>query len=297
MRTALSLPCRRRWFAGRALSAGRGAGRSARPLFAVSALSAGLLLAAAAAAACSGQSPETVVVAPGGPESLTETIAAVPADSTVVLGAGVYTEAVRIHRSDVSVVAAEPQTVEIRSPAADEPVLDVVGASGVRIEGLTLLGGASGVRVFQSQDVQIAGTTVAPEGIRGIDAVMSSVDVRDSSVLMADSPYAIGIRVANSLTEEPSRIEDNFVQTEQGFGIAINFAKAEIARNTVAGGTTGIGINEMSVARVAGNTIDGDGKRAILVVDMSSATLADNTVTGSQEELEVQYYSEVFFED
>jgi len=263
----------------------------------VSALSAGLLLAAAAAAACSGQSPETVVVAPGGPESLTETIAAVPADSTVVLGAGVYTEAVRIHRSDVSVVAAEPQTVEIRSPAADEPVLDVVGASGVRIEGLTLLGGASGVRVFQSQDVQITGTTVAPEGIRGIDAVMSSVDVRDSSVLMADSPYAIGIRVANSLTEEPSRIEDNFVQTEQGFGIAINFAKAEIARNTVAGGTTGIGINEMSVARVAGNTIDGDGKRAILVVDMSSATLADNTVTGSQEELEVQYYSEVFFED
>ena len=82
------------------------------------------------------------------------------------------------------------------------------------------------------------------------------------------------------------------IELDGAYGIAVNFAHAEVTGNTVRGGTrAGLAVNEMSTANVRDNTVDGAPRYGILVTDMSHAEVTDNTVTGSQEPIMLQFHS------
>lgn len=242
------------------------------------------------AAACSASTMKAhVLEVPGQYPTIAAAISAAPDGATINLAPGRYNERVTIARP-VTIVA-EPGTAEIVG-APGSTVINIAGATGVTLRGLTIVGGDTGVAVMHSSDVTIADNVIVGSGYRGVDVVSAAATVIGNQIKPAPGPYVIGIRVANATSWPDSVISSNVVDHAGGYGIAVNFANAMVKDNDVIGGSrAGIAINEMSRADVLGNTVNEAPRYGILVHDMSHAVVTDNRIVGAEEPIKLTFRS------
>ena len=241
-------------------------------------------------AACSAEtSSGSVIAVPGDYPTLAAAIREAPEGSTINVAPGRYDEQVMIGR-EMSIVA-EPGTVELVG-IPGSTVITIAGATGVTVQGLTIVGGDTGVAVMHSSDVTIADNVIVGSGYRGVDVVSAAATVIGNLIRPATGPYVIGIRVANATSWPDSVISNNVVDHAGGYGIAVNFANAMVKGNDVIGGNrAGIAINEMSLADVLGNTVNEAPRYGILVHDMSHAVVSDNLIIGAEEPIKLTFHS------
>ncbi len=239
---------------------------------------ASLVAFAAVVVACSGPSPGQSY------ETIAEAVAAAPTGSTVRVPAGHYVESITIDRP--MTLVAEPGGVHL------EGRISVVDASGVTVEGFTIRADRTAISARSGDEIRIVGNVIVGAGYRGIHVVNASAEIVGNEIRDASGPYAVGIHVANAIARPPSVISGNVIELDGAYGIAVNFAHAEVRGNTVRGGAkAGLAVNEMSIVDVRENTVDGVPRYGILVTDMSHAEVVGNTVTGAQEPVMLQFHS------
>ncbi|MCZ6518426.1 MAG: right-handed parallel beta-helix repeat-containing protein [Actinobacteria bacterium] len=240
--------------------------------------------------ACSAEIPPAPVIAvPGDYPTLAAAIHEAPDGATIRLAPGRYVEQVVIDRPVT--ILAEPGTVELVG-IPGSTVITIAGTTGVTLQGLTIVGGDTGVAVMHSSDVTIADNIIVESGYRGVDVVSAAATVIGNQIKPAPGPYVIGIRVANATSWPDSVISSNVVDHAGGYGIAVNFANAMVKSNDVIGGNrAGIAINEMSLADVLGNTVNEAPRYGILVHDMSHAVVTDNRIVGAEEPIKLTFHS------
>lgn len=237
-----------------------------------------LAVLAAVVIACSGSSAGQSY------ETIAEAVAAAPTGGTVRIPAGRYAESVTIDRP--MTLVAEPGGVHLTGQ------ISVVDASGVIVEGFAIRAGSTAISVRGGDDIRIVGNEIVGADYRGIHVVNASAEIVGNKIRGASGPYVVGIHAANAIARPPSVISGNVIELDGAYGIAVNFAHAEVSGNTVRGGErAGLAVNEMSTAEVRDNTVDGAPRYGILVTDMSHAEVTDNTVTGSHEPIMLQFHS------
>ena len=228
--------------------------------------------------ACSGTSPSQSY------ETIAEAVAAAPTGGTVRVPAGHYLESITIDRP--MTLIAEPGGVVLVGQ------ISVVDASGVTVEGFTIRADGTAISVRGGDGIRIVGNEIVGADYRGIHVVNASADIVGNKIRGASGPYLVGIHVANAIARPPSVISGNVIELDGAYGIAVNFAHAEVRGNTVRGGArAGLAVNEMSIVDVRENRVDGAPRYGILVTDMSHAEVVGNTVTGSQEPIILQFHS------
>ena len=239
---------------------------------------ASLAALAAVVIACSGSSPGQSY------ETIAEAVAAAPTGGTVRIPAGNYVESITIDRP--MTLVAEPGGVHLTGR------ISVVDASGVTVEGFTIQADGTAISARGGDEIRIVGNEIVGADYRGIHVVNASAEIVGNEIRDASGPYVVGIHVANAIARPQSVISGNVIELDGAYGIAVNFAHAEVTGNTVRGGNrAGLAVNEMSTANVRENTVDGAPRYGILVTDMSHAEVTDNTVTGSQEPIMLQFHS------
>ena len=238
----------------------------------------------------------TVVIACSGPspgqsyETIAEAVAAAPTGGTVRVPAGHYVESITIDRP--MTLVAEPGGVRLVGQ------ISVVDASGVTVEGFTIRANETAISARGGDGIRIVGNEIVGAGYRGIHVVNASAEIVGNEIYEARGPYVVGIHVANAIARPPSVISGNVIELDGAYGIAVNFAHAQVRGNTVRGGTSaGLAVNEMSIVEVRENTVDGAPRYGILVTDMSHAEVVGNTVTGSQEPIMLQFHSTAEIDD
>ena len=168
------------------------------------------------------------------------------------------------------------------------------------VEGFTIQADGTAISARGGDEIRIIGNEIVGADYRGIHVVNASAEIVGNEIRDASGPYVVGIHVANAISRPQSVISGNVIELDGAYGIAVNFAHAEVRNfahaevtgNTVRGGNrAGLAVNEMSTANVRENTIDGAPRYGILVTDMSHAEVTDNTVTGSQEPIMLQFHS------
>lgn len=220
---------------------------------------------------------------------MSEAVDAAPDGATIRLAPGLYQEQVAVDRP--LTLVAEPGSARIVG-VPGLPVITILGTNDVTIQGLTIVGGETGIEVKESSDVVIDGNQILDSSYRGVDVVSSAATVIRNEIRPAPGPYVIGIRLANATLWPESVISDNVVEHAGGYGIAVNFANATVDGNEVFGGDrAGIAINEMSHADVFGNTVNDAPRYGILVHDMSHAVVTDNVISGAGEPIKLIYHS------
>ena len=234
--------------------------------------------------ACSGTSPSQSY------ETIAEAVAAAPTGGTVRVPAGHYLESITIDRP--MTLIAEPGDVVLMGQ------ISVVDASGVTVEGFTIRADGTAISARGGDGIRIVGNEIVGADYRGIHVVNASADIVGNEIHGASGPYLVGIHVANAIARPPSVISGNVIELDGAYGIAVNFAHAEVRGNTVRGGTrAGLAVNEMSIVDVRENSVDGAPRYGILVTDMSHAEVVGNTVTGSQEPIILQFHSTAEIDD
>lgn len=249
-----------------------------------------LVVVALLAVACVAEaSKEPVIAVPGDYATLAAALEEAPDGATIRLSPGRYEGGLTIERP-LSIVAESGLVEVFGSPGA--AVISINGTSGVTIQGLTIIGGATGIAVMESSSVVIANNHILDSGYRGVDIVSSAASVTGNEIRPAPGPYVIGIRLANATSWPSSVITGNVVEYAGGYGIAVNFANATIESNEVVGGDkAGIAINEMSLADVHENTVREASRFGILIHDMSHAVVSDNLIVGAEEPIKLTYHS------
>ena len=244
-----------------------------------------LLLYAIAAAVVVGQG-EVLIHVPADYPTLSEAIAAAPADAVIVVAEGEYNEALLIDRPLILRAADEAEVV--LSATDQAPAITVISADDVTISGFTITGGRYGIDVFLSADVVIADNSISGSKTAGIRARMSSVFIRDNTIFDIQPPYGRGIYLANTMAWPESEITGNTVRDIPLTGIQTNLVgMVQIANNTVTNsGLRGIAVTEMSHANVTGNLVSDNIGSGILVLDMSMAQVCDNSVSTTRQESE-----------
>ena len=165
-----------------------------------------------------------------------------------------------------------PETIRLAAGAHQGPiVLDrpvrLVGEPGAVVRGgivvtgddvvvrdLAIEGGEHGIEVRQADAVLIERVTISGARLDGINAVTSSVTIRNCTV-RSRGELAQGIEISFSMHERPSLV--------QGC--------------RVTGGREGI-VTHLAVARIRGNDVRGTSLRAITMTEMSMGKIDHNTV-------------------
>lgn len=253
-------------------------------------------LALALLASCGPESETDLVIdVPGDYATLSAAITDAPEGATIRVAPGTYAEMIVIERP--LTVIAEQGNVELGGPA-EGSVIGITDTNDVTIRGLTVVGGDIGISVRMSSGVTIAENLIVGSRYRGVEVLNGAADIIDNELRPAQEPYVIGIRVANALSWPKSHVSGNIIEDAGAYGIAVNFAKADVVDNTIQGGRrAGIAINEMSIANVADNTVSDAPRYGILITDMSHAVVTHNEVFRALEPIEIQYYSEVELAD
>jgi parallel beta-helix repeat protein len=237
-----------------------------------------VVLGAAALGLWSTDGRGVVLSVPDDYPSVAAALEAAPAGAAIVVQEGNYRESVTILRP----ITLQGQAGAQLHGESGRPVITVEETADVRIRGLRISGGETGVLVLDSVRISIEENEIVGNELRGIRALGSSVLIRSNLVADTWSPYGIGIHVANAITRPPSVVEGNTVEENGAGGIVVNLAEISIRDNTVRrNGYGGIAVNEMSVGSVVGNRVEGNVGTGILVMDMSTATLRDNEVLGT----------------
>ncbi len=227
---------------------------------------AGVLAAGVGATALTASRPAVLEVPAG--RAVEEVVRGAPAGAVVRLGPGVH-GAFTVRRA-VSVVAGPGTTV--RGPV-------VVRADGVRLEGLTVVGGPSGVVVREADGVRLVGVTVRGAELHGIEVVDGSARIEGCRVELAGR-YAQGVEVRNAAGRPRTVVRGCTVRGGQE-GIVSHVSRVEFVGNRVSGTTLrAIAVTEMSEGLVAGNVVRAALGVGIYCGDMSHCEVRGNRVLG-----------------
>ena len=256
----------------------------------------GMLVIAFLLAACGRVDQiDLVIEVPGDFATLAAAIAEAPDGAAIHVAPGRYPEQIIIERP-ISIIADQGR-VELGGPA-EGSVIYIAETHHVTIRGLTVMGGDIGISIFASSDVIIAENSILGSRYRGVQVLNGSAYIIDNEIRPAFEPYVIGIRVANASSWPRSLISGNIVDHVGAYGIAINFAGADIEDNIIRGGQrAGIAINEMSIADVTNNAVSNAPRYGILITDMSHAVVTSNQVVGALEPIKLQYHAEAELKD
>jgi nitrous oxidase accessory protein NosD len=160
----------------------------------------------------------------------------------------------------------------------------LVTADGVTIRDVTVVGGEHGIEVDGATGVVLDGVTVRGAAYDGINVRRSSVAIRDC-IVETEGEYTQGIDVSFGFDLAPSLIEGCTVRGGQE-GIVTHFAHVVVRENHVTGTTMrAITLTEMSMATVEENEIEGVLGVGIFCGDYSMCEIERNSVTGTRPDL------------
>ncbi|HWO69310.1 MAG TPA: right-handed parallel beta-helix repeat-containing protein [Actinomycetota bacterium] len=167
-------------------------------------------------------------------------------------------------------VVAEPGAA-VRGPV-------VVRADGVRLEGLTIVGGRSGVVVREADDARLVGVTVRGAELHGIEVVDGSARIEGCRIEGLASPYAQGVEVRNA-AGRPRTVVRGCVVAGGQEGLVSHVSRVEFLGNRVSGtALRAIAVTEMSEGLVSGNVVEGAVGVGIYCGDMSHCEIRENDV-------------------
>jgi Right handed beta helix region len=158
----------------------------------------------------------------------------------------------------------------------------VIRADGVRVRDLTVVGGETGIAIFESQDVVLEDVTIVGARVDGIAARQSSVEIRDCTIRDLAPTHTQGIDISFSSTLPASVVEGCDIHGGAE-GIATQMAHVEVRENDVRGTTLrGISLNEMSMGVVEENVVRDALGIGILCMDYSSCDVEGNRIVGTR---------------
>ncbi|MBW3665122.1 MAG: right-handed parallel beta-helix repeat-containing protein [Actinobacteria bacterium] len=156
----------------------------------------------------------------------------------------------------------------------------IVAADDVRLEGLSIIGGDTGVLVRDVDGVVIDDVTIRGAGMHGIEVVDASATITGCHIAGMGHPLAQGIEIRNQ-TGRPHTIVEGCSVVGGKEGIVAHSARVQFLRNEVtATGVRAIAILEMSEGIAAGNRIHEVVGAGLFCGDMSHCEFRDNTVAG-----------------
>ena len=194
---------------------------------------------------------------------------------------------------------AQPPTIRISGTIAGPLVLDraqtlvgepgtvvrggiVIRADNVTVRNVTVFGGEIGIEVRDSEDVVLDGVRIAGTTMDGISARLSSLAVRDCTIVMPKVAGAQGIDISFAGSLPPSVVERCDVSGGSE-GIVSHMAMVMIRENRVSDtGLRGIAVTEMSMGSVARNIVEDAAGVGIFCGDYSHCEITENSVSGTR---------------
>ena len=158
----------------------------------------------------------------------------------------------------------------------------VVTADDVTVEGVSVMGAATGIIVQDAVDVVLEDVSVTGASLDGIQARRSQVTIRDCSVSAPASEHAQAIDISFSMGLPASSVEHCTISGGQE-GIVTNLADIMVHGNRVEGTTLrAISLTEMSMGSIEGNVVRGATGVGIFCGDYSHCEIERNTVLGTR---------------
>lgn len=210
------------------------------------------------------------------------------ATGAAALAAAATMAALAPWRADTRVVVLEPgrhaaMTIDEPTLVRAEPgaVVDggiVIASDGVRLQGVSVQGGSSGITVRDADDVVIEDVTVAGSTLHGIEVVDSAATISGCQVTGLTHAYGQGIEIRNSNGRARSAVRGCRVEGGRE-GIVTHVSRVEVRDNVITATTNrALAITEMSEAIVAGNHVHGVTGVALYCGDMSRCDFRSNRV-------------------
>lgn len=160
---------------------------------------------------------------------------------------------------------------------SDDSAALLVTGDGATLDGITLLGGETGLAVRGAERVLLRDVSVSGQPMHGIEVVDASARISRARV-QVDGEYAQGIEVRNSDDHPDSVIEGSTVSGGQE-GIVSHVSEVIVRGNVVRDATLrGITITEMSDGIVRDNDIVGVSGAGLYCGDMSRCEFTGNAV-------------------
>ncbi|MEP6976984.1 MAG: right-handed parallel beta-helix repeat-containing protein [Thermoleophilia bacterium] len=158
----------------------------------------------------------------------------------------------------------------------------VIRSDDVTVRNVTVLGGDDGIDVTGANGVVLDGVTISGARLDGIHVRDSSVTIRDCAVDSLGNRWAQGIDISFSMARAPSTVEGCSVVGGRE-GIVVHTTHAMLLRNRVSRTSSyGISLTEMSMGGIASNDVHGAQGVAIYCGDNSECEIDDNVVTGTE---------------
>ncbi|MBW3595499.1 MAG: right-handed parallel beta-helix repeat-containing protein [Actinobacteria bacterium] len=202
---------------------------------------------------------------------LADAVAAAPAGATLVLAPGTYRGPVEVTRP----LAIEGEGAAIVAPVDADAVL-AVSADDVRVAGVSIRGGSTGVLVRDADGVVIEEVSVTGSDLHGIEIVDASATITAASVADLRHEMAQGIEIRNSDGRPRTVVADTKVRGGQE-GIVTHVSEVIFENNFVTDTTMrGIVVTEMSDGWVTGNTVMSAFGTGFYCGDMSRCQFKDN---------------------
>jgi len=182
------------------------------------------------------------------------------------------------------------------------PVIHIRDTHDVKLKGLTIVGGETGVLVERSQEVVIIENVIEGNRRFGIRVRNASASIIDNEVVGTLPPYGKGVHITNTMEWPGSLVQGNRVEDNAQEGILTNMSHVIICDNIVRNnGLRGVAVTEMSMASVKNNILLDNVDAGLYVVDMSMAEVERNKIGGTRpgelgwaHAIRVEYYSAVW---
>jgi nitrous oxidase accessory protein NosD len=158
----------------------------------------------------------------------------------------------------------------------------VIRSDDVTVRNVTVLGGDDGIDVMGADGVVLDGVTISGARLDGIHVRDSSVTIRDCAVDSLGNRWAQGIDISFSMARSPSMVEGCSIVGGRE-GIVVHTTHAMLRRNRVSRTSSyGISLTEMAMGGIASNDVRGAQGVAIYCGDDSECEIDDNVVTGTE---------------
>jgi parallel beta-helix repeat protein len=211
-------------------------------------------------------------------KSITEAVNAAQPGDTITISAGTYTENIIVTKS-VTIKAASPGSTVV---TAADPSKDVflVQAKNVRVEGLTITGGASGVHI-QNTSKCVVTNTVTRDNVRGVYLSHSTENEISNSNLAGNGYGVYGDNSSSNTISSNVATGERGSSAALGDGIFLDYGDSNtITRNNLsANHAFGISIHSSPRNVISNNTIsDNDLVGIRLGPESNDNTLTFNTI-------------------
>lgn len=232
--------------------------------------------------------------------SIQAAIDSVSSGRTIRVAAGDYAESLVISRP-VALIGPDYGVATLLGDPRF-PTVHIRDTHNVKLKGLTIIGGESGVLVERSQEVVIIENVIEDNRRFGIRVRNASAIIIDNKVVGTLPPYGKGVHITNTMEWPGSLVQGNRVENNAQEGILTNMSHVIIRDNIVRNnGLRGVAVTEMSMAAVEDNVLLNNVDVGLYVVDMSMAEVKGNQIGGTRpgelgraHAVRVEYYSDVW---